>query len=76
LSAELRMHMGHHLAEAVEMVSVSVRKIDRNPAIVPTASIIAFPRPEQRDARSVLVVRKSLRSPFERKHVHAELLAA
>jgi hypothetical protein len=76
LSAELRMHMGDHLAEAVETMSVSVREVDRNPAMAPTALIIAFPSQEQRAARSVLVMRKSARSPFERKQVHAEVLAA
>jgi hypothetical protein len=76
LSTELRMHMGHHLAEAVEKMSVSVRKDDRNSVTASTALIIAFPSQEQRAARSVLVMRKSARSPFERKQVHAEVLAA
>ena len=76
LSAELRVHMGHHLAEAVEKMSVSVRKVDRYPVTTSTALIIAFPSQEQRAARSVLVVRKLARSPFERKQVHAEVLAA
>lgn len=76
LAAELRMHMGHHLAEAMEMVSVSASAADRNPAMAMTATIIAFPNQEQRAARSVLVVRKLVRSPFERKQVQVELLAA
>lgn len=78
LSAELRMHVGHHLAEAMEMMSVGAGKVDRNLATssTATATIIAFPNHEQRIARPVLVVRKSARSPFQRKQVHAELLAA
>lgn len=76
LSAELRMHMSDHLAEAVESMSLSVRKVDRNPVTASTALIIAFPSQEQRVARSVLVVRKSARSSFGRKQVHAEVLAA
>lgn len=76
LSAELRMHMGHHLAEALEKMSLSVRNVDRNPVTASTALIVAFPSQEQRAARSVLIVRKSARSPFERKQVHAEVLAA
>jgi hypothetical protein len=76
LSADLRMHMGDHLSEAVETMSVSVPKVDRNPVMASTALIIAFPSQEQRAARSVLVVRKPARSPFERKQVHAEVLAA
>ena len=76
LAAELRMHMSHHLAEAVEMMFVSAGTADSNSAMATTATIIAFPNQEQRAARSVLVVRKLARSPFERKQVQVELLAA
>ncbi|MFC5550331.1 hypothetical protein [Massilia aerilata] len=76
LEHDLRTNMAHHLAEAVEMMSVRGAQVDRNPVMVSTAKIIAFPSREQRPARSVLVVRKSARSPFERKQMHAELLAA
>lgn len=74
LATELRANMGHHLAEAREMMSVGA--VDRNLVSASTATIIAFPSQEQRVARSVLVVRKSARSPFERKQVCVELLAA
>lgn len=76
LASDLRANMVHHLAEAVEMMSVRGAEVDHNPVVVSTATIIAFPNREQRAARSVLVVRKSARSPFERKQVRAELLAA
>lgn len=76
LANDLRKNMGHHLAEAMDMMSVRCTQVDRNPVMVSTATIIAFPNREQRAARSVLVVRKSARSPFERKQLHTELLAA
>lgn len=76
LANDLRTNMGHHLAEAVEMMSVRGAQVDSNPVMVSTAKIIAFPNQEQRAARLVLVVRKSARSPFERKQMHSELLAA
>lgn len=76
LANDLRANMVHHLAEAEEMMSVRGAQVGRNPVMVSTATIIAFPNKEQRAARSVLVVRKSARSPFERKQVHTELLAA
>jgi hypothetical protein len=76
LATELRMHMGHHLAEAVEMMSVGAGDVDRNPVMASTATIIAFPSQEQRAARAVLIVRKSACSPFERKQIQVELLAA
>jgi hypothetical protein len=76
LAAELRTHLSHHLTEAVEMMSVKAGAADRNPATVTTATIIAFPNREQRAARAVLVVRKLVRSPFLRKQVQVDLLAA
>ena len=77
LASELRINMGHHLAEAMEMMSVAGIAGMRKPAAPQaTAVIIAFPSQEQRAARSVLVVRKLARSPFERKQVQVELLAA
>lgn len=76
LANDLRANMGHHLAEAVEMMSMRDAHADRNPVMASTAKIIAFPNHEQRAARSVLVVRKSARSAFERKQVLIELLAA
>lgn len=74
LAAELRLQMDHHIAEVMEMKSMSTRTVDRQPAS--TATIIAFPGKEQRAARLVVVVRKSARSPFERKQMHTDLLAA
>ena len=76
LAAELRMQMGHHLAEAMEMKPMRATDINRNPVTASTATIIAFPNREQRAARSVLVVRKSVRAPFARQQVRLELLAA
>lgn len=76
LAAELRMQMGQHLAEAMEMKPMRATDINRNPVTASTATIIAFPSREQRAARSVLVVRKSVRDPFARQQVHFELLAA
>jgi hypothetical protein len=79
LATELRVNMGHHLAEASEMMSMRAGDVDRNLGAVSTATIIAFPSQEQRAARSVLVVRKFARSrssPFERQQVQVELLAA
>lgn len=76
LASELRMNMAHHLAEAMEMTSMRASDVDRNLAMASTATIIVFPSRAQRAVRSVLVVRKSAPSPFERKQVHAELLAA
>lgn len=76
LAAELRMNMVDHLAEAGEMMSMRAGANDRNPVMASTATIIAFPSQEQRAARSVLVVRKSARSPFERKQLQVELLVA
>jgi hypothetical protein len=76
LATELRVNMGHHLAEAGEMMSMRAGDVDRNLVMASTAMIIAFPSQEQRAAHSVLVVRKSARSPYERKQVHVELLAA
>lgn len=75
LATELRVNMGHHLAEAGEMMSMRAVGVVGQ-VIASTAKIIAFPSQEQRAARSVLVVRKSARSPFERKQVQVELLAA
>lgn len=75
LATELRVNMGHHLAEAVEMASMRAAGVDGQ-VIASTAKIIAFPNQEQRAARSVLVVRKSALSPFHRKQLHVELLAA
>jgi len=76
LAAELRMHLEHHLAEAIEMKPMRATYINRNPVTASTATIIAFPNREQRAARSVLVVRKSVRAPFARQQVRLELLAA
>lgn len=76
LATELRVNMGHHLAEAGEMASMRAGDVDYNPVMASTATIIAFPSQEQRAARSVLVVRKSALSPFHRKQLHVELLAA
>jgi hypothetical protein len=76
LSTELRLHLDHHLAEAAEMATMNVSAASCNPAVNSTAVIIAFPSKEQRAARSVLVVRKTARSPFERKQVQVQLLAA
>jgi len=76
LATELRVNMAHHLAEAVEMASMRASDVDRNPVMASTATIIAFPSQEQCAARSVLVVRKSALSPFHRKQLHVELLAA
>lgn len=76
LATELRVSMGHHLVEAMEMVSMRAGYIDPNPVMASTATIIAFPDREQRAVRSVLVMRKSARSPFERKQLNVELLAA
>jgi hypothetical protein len=76
LATELRMQMEHHLAEATEMKPMLASEVHRNPVMASTATIIAFPNREQRDARSVLVVRKSARDPFARQQVRFELLAA
>lgn len=75
LASQLRASMDHHLAEALEM-TVSGNIVNGNSSTASTAKIIAFPSMEQRAARSVVVVRKSARSPFERKQAHVELLAA
>jgi hypothetical protein len=78
LAAELATQMGHHFAEAREMTiaSKAVSRVWETVAEMNKATIIAFPTREQREARKVLVVRKSARSQFERKVVQVELLAA
>jgi hypothetical protein len=81
LAAELAAQMGRHLAEAMEMTVQTIAAGGRKAATAATAAtatatIIAFPTREQGDAREVLVIRKSARSPFERKQVQVELLAA
>lgn len=47
LAAELRANMGHHLAEAGEMMSMRAGDVDRNPVMATTATIIAFPSQER-----------------------------
>ena len=73
LAIDLRMNMAYDIEEAVDMLAMGAR--DRNP-VVTSAQVIAFPSQQQRALRSVVVVRKTARSPFERKHVQVELLAA
>lgn len=76
LAAELRTEMGHHLAEAAEMMSVHAGDVDCSPEITSTATIIAFPNREQRAARTVQVTRKLSRLPFERQQLQVTFLAA
>ena len=78
LAAELVAQMGHHFAEAKEMSIESKAFPGARGAVAEMngATIIAFPTREQREARKVLVIRKSVRSQFERKVVEVELLAA
>lgn len=65
--------MSQRLADAAEMMLLSAGTGGRNPSMDTTSTIIAFPDQQQRAARSVLVVRKSVHSPFEGKQVQAAL---
>lgn len=73
LAAELDRDLSHHLKEASEIMAMNNRSAV---TAAPTAKIIAFPSQEQRAGRLVLVMRKASRSPYERKQVLIERLAA